>query len=129
MPRTKLSNAQWKRLEPLLPGKASDPGRTGNNNRKTVEGILWVARTGAPWRDLPPYFGKWNTVYRRFRRWVKSGVFANLLAVLQEELDLTTVMVDGTFIKVHQHGSGPEKGGVPRQKAGKPKPSAGAGAG
>ena len=112
-----------------MPGKPADPGRIGDNNRRTVEGILWIARTGAPWRDLPPYFGKGNTVYQRFRRWVKSGVFANLRSALQEELDLATLMADGAFIKVHQHGTGPGKGDAPPRKAGKPKPSAGAGAG
>lgn len=127
-PRIKLTNAQWQRLEPLLPGKPTDPGRTGFDNRKTVEGILWIARTGAPWRDLPPYFGKWNTIHKRFRRWVKSGVFARLLNALQEDLDWQVVMVDGTFVKVHQHGAGPKKGAVPPRQAGKPKPSAGAGA-
>lgn len=128
-PRTKLTDAQWQRLEPLLPGKATDPGRTGFDNRKTVEGILWIARTGAPWRDLPPDFGKWNTIHKRFRRWVKGGVFARLLDTLQEDLDLRIVMVDGTFAKVHQHGAGAEKGAAPPGKAAKPKPSAKAGAG
>ena len=97
---TKLTDAQWQRLEPLLPGKPADPGRTGFDQRKTVEGILWIARTGAPWRDRPPYFGKWNTVHRRFRRWVQSGVFDRLLKVLPEDLDWQVVMVDGTFVKV-----------------------------
>ena len=129
MPRAKLTNAQWQRLEPLLPGKTTDPGRTGFDHRKTVEGILWIARTGAPWRDLPPYFGKWNTIHRRFRRWVQSGGFDRLLNALRDDLDGQIVMVDGTFVKVHQHGAGPEKRDAPRRKAGKPKPSAGAGAG
>ena len=116
MPRTQLTDAQWQRLEPLLPGKPADPGRTGFDQRKTVEGILWIARTGAPWRDLPLYFGKGNTGHRRFRRWVQSGVFDRLLKALPEELDWQIVMVDGTFVKVHQHGTGPERG-APRRKA------------
>lgn len=128
MPRAKLTNAQWQRLEPLLPGKPTDPGSTGFDNRKTVEGILWIARTGAHWRDLPPYFGKWNTIHRRFRRWVQNGVFDRLLNALSDDLDLQILMVDGTFVKVHQHGAGPEKRDAPRRKAGKRKPSAGAGA-
>ena len=128
-PRTKLTAAQWRRLAPLLPGKATDPGRAGLDNRKTVAGILWIARTGAPWRDRPPYFGKWNTIHKRCRRWVKSGVFARLLDALHEDLDLRLVMVDGTFAKVHRHGAGAERGAAPPSKAGKPKPSAKAGAG
>jgi putative transposase len=64
--RTVLSNAQWERIAPELPGKIGDPGRSGDDNRLFVEGVLWVARTGAPWRDLPDQFGKWYTVYTRF---------------------------------------------------------------
>ena len=128
MPRTQLTDAQWQRLEPLLPDKPAEPGRTGFDQRKTVEGILWIARTGAPWRDRPPYFSKWNTIHRRFRRWMQSWVFDRLLQALPEVLDWQIVMVDGTFVKVQQHGAGPEMGGVPRRRAGKPKPSAAAGA-
>lgn len=127
-PHIKLTNAQWQRLEPLLPGKPTDPGRPGFNNRKTVEGILWIAGAGAPWRDRPPYFGQGNTIHQRFRRWVKSRVLARLLNALQEDLDLQIVMVDGPFVKVHQHGAGPKKGAVPSRQAGKSKLSAGAGA-
>ena len=75
-------------------------------NRSTVEGILWIARTGAPWRDLPAEFGKWNSVYQRFRRWTKAGFFEQLFNNLAGELQLDTVMMDGTFVKVHQHGTG-----------------------
>ena len=127
-PRAKLTAAQWQRLEPLPPGKPADPGRAGFNNRKTVAGILWIDRAGAPWRDRPPCFGQGNTIHRRFRRWVKGGVFARLLDALPEDLDLRLVMVDGTFAKVHQHGAGAEKGAAPPSKAGKPKLSAKAGA-
>ena len=80
-----------------------------SRHRTTIEGILWIARTGAPWRDLPPQFGKWITVYQRFNRWVKSGVFDAVFASLDKELDLGVVMVDGTFVKVHQHGTGAPK--------------------
>ena len=77
----------------------------------TLEGILWIARTGAPWRDLPPEFGKWNTVYWRFRRWATRGVTARIFQVLVAPLlDFGIVMVDGTFVKVHQHGTGSPKG-------------------
>ena len=113
MPRTQLTDAQWQRLEPLRPGKPADPGRTGFDQRKTVEGILWIARTGAPWRARPTYFGKGNTGRRRFRRWVQSGVLARLLQALPEGLDWQVVMVDGTFVKVRQHGAGPERGALP----------------
>ena len=99
------------RLVPLLPGKLADPGPTGFDQRKTAEGILWIARTGAPWRARPPYFGKGNTGHRRFRRWMQNGVFDRLLQALPEDLDWQIVMVDGTLVKIQQHGAGPEKGG------------------
>ena len=75
----------------------------------SLEGMIWITRTGAPWRDLPREFGNWNTVHRRFRRWVQSGVFERIFEVIEENLDLKTVMVDGTFAKVHQHGAGAKK--------------------
>lgn len=110
MPRKKLSNRQWKRLAPLLPAERGHKGRPyTQDHRTTIEGILWIARTGAPWRDLPPQFGKWGTVYQRFNRWVKSGVFDAVFASLAADLKLDVVMVDGTFVKVHQHGTGAPK--------------------
>ncbi len=110
MARRMLNDRQWLRVAPHLPGKHTDPGRTGANNRNTVEGILWIARTGAPWRDLPPEFGKWNTVYIRFRRWAIAGVLADLYYRLAAPLlELGIVMVDGTFVKVHKHGAGSPK--------------------
>ncbi len=116
--RRMLTDAQWARVEPLLP-KAS--GRRGRpyigDHRTTLEAVLWIARTGAPWRDLPPEYGKWSTIYRRFNRWAKAGVFDRLLESLDGELDLATLMVDGTFVKVHQHGSGPPKEQALRRSA------------
>lgn len=86
------------------------PRRRGRHyttdHRTTLEGILWIARTGAPWRDLPAVYGKWSTVYRRFNRWAKKGIFEQALASLDGEPDLATLMVDGTFVKAHQHGCG-----------------------
>ena len=87
MTRTILTNRQWRLIEPFLPGKATDPGRTGADNRSTLEGILWVIRTGAPWRDMPKEFGHWNTVHRRFRRWAELGVFEKVLSTVQVEWD------------------------------------------
>ncbi|WP_211251103.1 transposase [Stenoxybacter acetivorans] len=72
MDRLKLTDTQWKKIEPLCLGKATDRGRTGKNNRLFLEAILWIARTGSPWRDLPKSFGKWNTVYRRYNNWLKK---------------------------------------------------------
>src|SRR5713101_7433993 len=75
MDRYVLSDAQWAKMEPHCLGKKSDPGRSGEDNRRFVEAVLWIARTGSPWRDLPPLFGSWNTVFKRYRDWVKADVF------------------------------------------------------
>ena len=110
MTRKMLSNRQFARIAPLLPSEAGHNGRPYvQSHRTTLEGILWIARTGAPWRDLPARFGKWNTTYRRFRRWVTAGVFNDVFGSLVGELDLGVVMVDGTFVKVHQHATGAPK--------------------
>ena len=109
MTRTMLTDAQWKRLAPLLPEQSTGGRPYEADHRLTVEGILWIARTGAPWRDLPERYGKPITVYQRFRRWTERGVFQRVFDSLAGELDLSTAMVDGTFIKVHQHASGARK--------------------
>ena len=123
MARKMLSDQQWARLAPALPG---DPGKGGRPplqaNRLPVEGIRWIARTGATWRDLPPEFGNWNPVYQRFRRWTKAGVFEQLFNSVAGELQLDTVMVDGTFVKAHQHGTGAPKGDAPKTSPEPPKP-------
>ena len=87
MVRLLISDRQWKRIKPLLPGKAGDPGRTAKDNRLAVEAILWIARTSAPWRDLPGRFGRWTTAYQRFNRWVKSGVLEKVFHALNKALD------------------------------------------
>ena len=94
-----------------------------------MEGILWIARAGAPGRARPPYFGQGSAIHQRFRRWVKGGGVARLLDARQEDLARRLVMVDGTFAKVQQHGAGAEKGAAPLGKAAKPKPAAKVGAG
>jgi transposase len=106
-----LTDEQWKRIAPVLPGKATDPGVTAKNNRLFLEAVLWIARTGAPWRDLPEFFGNWNSVWRRFRRWALKGVFERAFNSLSDEPDLEYVIIDGTIVRVHQHGTG-AKGGL-----------------
>ena len=111
MIRTVLTDAQWERIAPLLPGKEGDPGRSGEDNRRFVEGVLWIVRTGAPWRDLPEYFGKWFSVWKRFRRWALKGVFEKIFKTLSGEPDLEYALIDGTIVKVHRHATG-AKGGL-----------------
>jgi len=104
--RTVLTDAQWERIAPLLPGKKGDPGRSGDDNRRSLEGILWIVRTGAPWRDLPDVFGNWFTVWKRFRRWALKGVFEKVFNILSGEPDMEYALIDGTIVKVHRHGAG-----------------------
>ena len=105
MPRTILQDHQWNRIKDLLPGKASDCGVTGNDNRLFLEAVLWIARTGAPWRDLPEYFGKWNSVYTRYNRWCLKGSWSAVFEVLSSDVDFEYIMVDGSIARVHQHGA------------------------
>lgn len=75
MDRDVLTDAQWARIEPHCLGKPTDPGRSGRNNRLFMEAVLWIVRTGSPWRDLPERFGNWSTAFRRFRDWREADVF------------------------------------------------------
>ena len=97
-------------MEPHCLGKPRDPERSGSDNRRFVEAVLWVVRTGSPWRDLPACFGHGNTVFKRHCDWVKADVFLRLFAACSDEPDLEYAMVDATIVKVHRHGQG-AKGG------------------
>lgn len=109
MPRLLLRDDQWLRIAPMLHGKAGDRGRTGADNRLFVEAVLWMARTGTPWRDLHPAFGPWNTVFRRFSRWADKGVWQVLFAKLCEDADFEEVFLDSTIVRAHQHAAGASK--------------------
>ena len=95
MTRNVLIDEQWKRIEPLLSGKPSDCGVTGRNNRLFLEAVLWVCRTGAPWRDLPEALGSWHTVYTRYNRWSKKGRWEAIFKTLSEASDFEYLMIDG----------------------------------
>ena len=106
-----LTEAQWARVEPHCQGKKSDPGRSGMDNRRFLEAVLWIVCTGSPWRDLPAELGKWSTVFKRFRDWVKADVFKRLFDAASEQPDMEYAMADATIVKVHRHGQG-AKGGL-----------------
>jgi len=114
MNRGDLSNEQWEKLKRLLPQKGKR-GRPARDDRQVINGILWVLRTGAPWRDLPERYGKWTTVYSRFQRWRKAGVWDDLLAGVQAErdgqgeLDWEIHFLDGSVVRAHQHAAGAKK--------------------
>jgi transposase len=93
-------------MEPHCPGKPTDPGRSGRDNRLFLEAVLWIARTGSPWRDLPAHCGNWSTAFRRFSHWRKADVFKRIFDACSDEPDLEYAMVDATIVKVHGHGQG-----------------------
>lgn len=115
MGRGDLTNEQWERLKPLLPPQKPRTGRPANDHRTVMNGILWILRTGAPWRDLPERYGKWTTVYSRFQRWCKAGVWDRILGEVQAladqqgDLDWEIHFVDGTIVRAHQHAAGAKK--------------------
>ena len=103
--RYELSDAQWERIAPLLPGKASDPGRTGADNRLFLNGVLWVLRSGAHWRDLPERYGKWKSLHKHFTRWAKAGVWERVFASLIKDRDNQYLMLDSTLVRAHQQAA------------------------
>lgn len=115
--RHELSEAQWELVKDLLPGKDGDPGRTARDNRLFVNAVLYVAKTGIPWRDLPGRFGNWNSVWRRFDRWCASAVWTRVAKVLGEP-DLEELHMDSTTVKAHQVASGSRR--QPSEKKRKP---------
>ena len=106
-----LTDSQWRKIEPLCLGKKTDAGRTGGDGRLFIEAVLWIVRTGSPWRDLPEQFGNWNTVFQRFRYWAERDVFQRIFDALSDDPDMEYAMVDATIVHVHRHGHG-AKGGL-----------------
>ena len=113
-----VSDAVWEKIASLLPGKASDSGVTAKDNRLFLEAVLWRIRTGSPWRDLPQGFGGWNSVFQRFRRWVRGGVFDRIFERVSDEPDFEYALIDGTIVTAHQKASG-AKGGTQNQAIGR----------
>ena len=109
--RFEMTDDQWIRIEHLLPGRSESPGVTAKDNRLFVDAVLWIARTGAPWPDLPERFGKYDTAYQRFNRWAKSGVLARVMEALGGDADLENLLIDSTVVRAHQHAAGAEKKG------------------
>lgn len=107
MRRHEITDKQWNAIKDFLPGKEGDAGVTAKDNRSFINAIMWIAKTGAPWRDLPERFGHWNTAFQRFNRWCKNGVFPSILEKLQDP-DLSALLLDSTIVRAHQHAAGAE---------------------
>jgi transposase len=124
--RHAISDEDWDRVKDLLPGRAGQPGVTAKDNRLFLDAVLWIGKTGAPWRDLPERFGNWNSVARRFSRWAQRGVWQRVFEALQDP-DLEWLILDSTVIRAHPHAAGAKKG--PTAKAGSPSSPSAAAAG
>ena len=108
--RHNVSEDEWAIIEPLLP-KPQRVRRPRKDARTLVNAMLWIFKTGAPWRDLPEYYGSWKTVYNNFLRWRDAGVWEKILESLKPDPEpLWQVIVDSTILKAHQHSAGAKKG-------------------
>ena len=116
MNRGDLTDEQWTALQPLLPPRKPKKGRTNHDHRRIINGILWILRTGAPWRDLPERYGLWGTVSSRFYRWRAAGIWERLFAAVPQQADAEGDLnwdvhfVDATVIRAHQHAAGAKRG-------------------
>jgi transposase len=127
--RHAISDDDWVRIKDLLPGLPGQHGKVAKDNRLFIDAVLWIARTGAPWRDLPERFGPWNSAWRRFDRWARKGVWQRVFDALQDP-DLEWLILDSTIIRAHPCASGaPKKVTGPAASLSRPSAAAGAGSG
>ena len=106
--RHAISDADWDRIKGLLPGQPGQHGKVAQDNRLFIDAVLWIAKTGAPWRDLPERFGKWNSAWRRFDRWSRKGVWQRVFEA-RRDADLEWLILDSTVIRAHPCAAGAEK--------------------
>ncbi len=106
--RHAISDENFDRIQGLLPGRAGQPGVAAKDNRLFIDAVLWIAKTGAPWRDLPDRFGNGNSAWRRFDRWADKGVWRRVFEALQDP-DLEWLILDSTVVRAHPHAAGAKK--------------------
>jgi len=111
MARFDLTDKEWSIIEPLLPGAdGKKNGRPREDDRKVLNGIFFTLRTGSPWRDLPERYGPYTTVYNRFNRWAKRGVWIGIFEALAERSPQSLHLIDSSIVRAHQHAAGGKKG-------------------
>ena len=111
--RYELTDEEWNQIVSLLPPENSGKqGRPSKCNRTILNGIVWIARSGAPWRDLPERYGPWQTVYSRFRKWMEDGILDNIFRVLSLDAELSELSIDASIVQAHQHSAGAKKWGT-----------------
>jgi transposase len=108
--RHAIRDEDFDRIKDLLPGRPGQPGAQARDNRLFIDAVVWLAKTGVPWRDLPERFGKWNTVWKRFDRWARKGVWQKVFEQLQDP-DLEWLILDSTIVRAHPHAAGAKKKG------------------
>jgi transposase len=108
MARFDLSDMEWRLIEPLLPNKPRGVARV--SDRRVLNGIFYVLRTGSPWRDLPERYGPYTTVYNRFNRWARAGVWVRVFETLSAQSPGSMALIDSSIIRAHQHAAGGKKG-------------------
>ena len=115
--RYELNDSEWERIKDMLPPeRTGKPGRPSSDNKTALNGILWIARSGAPWRDMPERYGSWSTVYDRYKKWSDEGIIEAIFEALTIDADMQDISIDSTAVDAHQHSAGAEKGGrIPRQ--------------
>ena len=105
--RYELTDEEWNRIAPLLPPEnTGKQGHPRKDNRTILNGMVWLARSGAPWRDLPECYGSWQTVYGRFHKWIDDVILDNIFRILR----LKELFIDASIVQVHQHSAGAKKG-------------------
>jgi transposase len=118
--RHAIADNDWERIKDRLPGRPGQTGWLAGDNRLFIDAVLWIAKTGAPWRDLPERFGNWNSVWRRFDRWARKGTWRLVFQTLQDP-DLEWLILDSTVIRAHPCAAGaPKKRTAPAAKTNKP---------
>ena len=108
--RYEVSDEQWEQIKPYLGNNRKKMGRPQSDNRKLLNGLMWILRTGAPWRDLPEYYGPWQTVYKRFAQWQNNDKLKEMFEKLRQGADMQDICIDGTYIKAHRASAGAKKG-------------------
>lgn len=127
--RHAISDADWARIEHLPPGRPGQLGWVAADNRRFLDAVLWIARTGAPWRDLPDRLGNWNSAWRRFDRWARKGTWTRVFEARQDP-DLEWLILDSTVIRAHPCAAGaPKKRTAPAARTSRRWAAAGAGSG
>lgn len=115
--RYELTDQEWEQIVLLLPSNKGRWGRPPKDNRQMLNAMVWLARSGAPWRDLPERYGPWESVYSRFRKWIDDGVLDNIFRVLSLESELYELSIDASIVQAHQHSAGAKKGATKQDRA------------